>query len=95
MNNYWLNTEWYNIHTKQKAVVVAHNNNGVFTLAYMEPLLMEYSILESNWSESLFQENWRTADQDLAYDEGKTHILGGHTFDGWQCADDCWCKGEV
>jgi len=95
MNEYWLNIEWYNIHTKQKAVVVARNNNGVFTLEYMEPLLMEYSILESNWSESLFQKNWRTADQDLTYDEGKTHILGGQTFDGWHCADDCWCRGEV
>jgi len=50
-------------------------------------------ILETNWSETLFQQHWRTTDQDLAYDEGKTHILGGHTEEGWVCNEDCWCKG--
>jgi hypothetical protein len=93
MTEYWLNTEWYNIHTKQKALVVAQNKNGVFTLAYMEPLLMEYSVSESNWSEALFREHWRTTDQDLAYDAAKTHLLGGHTGTEWVCGDECWCKG--
>ena len=93
MTEYWQNTEWYNIHTKQKAHVVGHNKNGVFTLAYMEPLLMEYTVSESNWSETLFREHWRTTDQDLVYDAGKTHLLGGQTFDGWHCSEECWCKG--
>ena len=92
MTDYWLHTEWYNIHTKQKAVIVAKNGNGVFTLAYKEPLLMDDTkILETNWSETLFQQHWRTTDQDLSYDEGKTHILGGETTEGWVCAEDCWC----
>ena len=95
MTEYWNNSEWYNIHTKQKAIVVGHNDNGVFTLAYLEPLLMDYSFLNNNWSESLFREHWRTTDQDLTYDDGKTHISGGHTDDGWVCSEECWCKGVI
>ena len=94
MNEYWLNTEWYNIHTEQKATIVSKNENGVITLEYSEPAPPEGEVERHNWSESLFQKHWRTADQDLTYDEGKTHILGGQTFDGWQCAYDCWCKGD-
>ena len=93
MTDYWLNTTWYNIHTKQKAQVVSQNDQGVFTLLYIEPLMMEYSVENQNWSEALFRQHWRTEDQDLAYDAGKTHILGGHTEDGWVCDDECWCKG--
>jgi hypothetical protein len=99
MNEYWLNTEWYNIHTEQKATIVSKNEHGVITLEYSDPTPNIAETEEShaerhNWSESLFQKHWRTADQDLSYDAGKTHVLGGQTFDGWQCAEDCWCKGN-